>query len=189
MSLLRFRTIQVNSQNYDLLQILELPADQNLNISVTGKGEALAQVVLRYNVPQVDLSEEAILKINVDYDAGQVEVNDEVGVSVDLSFNPPEPLEAGMTIVDVSVPTGFAAVRDTVEAAVKKDARIKRFEISGRKVIFYIENLFPGDTLSFEFKVKALYPVKAKGVTSQAYSYYKPEISAESLGHDITVVE
>jgi hypothetical protein len=42
--------------------------------------------------------------------------------------------------------------------------------------------------LQFEFKVKALYPVKAKGVTSQAYSYYRPEFSAESLGEDITIL-
>jgi hypothetical protein len=45
----------------------------------------------------------------------------------------------------------------------------------------------PGDKLAFSFKVKALYPVKAKGVTSQAYSYYKPEIRGETLSKDITV--
>jgi hypothetical protein len=35
--------------------------------------------------------------------------------------------------------------------------------------------------------VKALYPVKAKGVVSQAYSYYKPEIRGETLGKEVTV--
>jgi len=35
--------------------------------------------------------------------------------------------------------------------------------------------------------VKALYPFKAKGIESQAYSYYQPEINAQSLGPDITI--
>jgi len=94
-----------------------------------------------------------------------------------------------MTVVDVAVPTGFAAVRESIDQASAKENRIKRYEISGRKVIFYIENLFPGDEIEFGFKVKALYPVEAKGVVSQAYSYYKPEIAASSMSHDITVID
>jgi len=34
-----------------------------------------------------------------------------------------------------------------------------------------------------------VYPVKAKGVSSQAYSYYQPEITGETLGTDIIVTE
>ena len=64
---------------------------------------------------------------------------------------------------------------------------IKRYDISGRKVIFYVDNMKAGGQLSFDFLVKALYPVKAKGVESQAYSYYTPEYNAQSLGPDITV--
>jgi hypothetical protein len=47
--------------------------------------------------------------------------------------------------------------------------------------------MFPGDRVSFEFQVKALYPVKAKSVTSQAYSYYKPEIKGETLSQELSV--
>ena len=35
--------------------------------------------------------------------------------------------------------------------------------------------------------MRALYPVKAKGVTSQAYSYYKPDWRGETLGSAISV--
>jgi CD109 antigen len=66
-------------------------------------------------------------------------------------------------------------------------ARIKRYEVAGRKVIFYIENMHPGDKISFSFSARALYPVKAKGVTSVAYSYYKPELRGETLSEDVTV--
>jgi hypothetical protein len=92
-----------------------------------------------------------------------------------------------MTVVDIAVPTGFAAVKESIAKMLLSQPDIKRFDISGRKVIFYIENLLPADRLTFSFNVKALYPVKAKGVTSQAYSYYKPEINARSLSENITV--
>jgi CD109 antigen len=104
-----------------------------------------------------------------------------------VAFNPPIPMEAGMVVVDISVPTGFAPVAETIEQAIEKEARIKRYDVAGRKVIFYVGNMKPGDKVSFSFKARALYPVKAKGVVSQAYSYYKPEIRGETLGKDVTV--
>ena len=121
------------------------------------------------------------------YDTTQVEVNDLVTVSVELEFNPPIPMEAGMIVLDISVPTGFEAVTESIAEAVEKEGRMKRYEVAGRKVIFYIENMLPGDSISFSFQVKARYPVKAKGVSSQAYSYYKPELKGETLSEDITV--
>jgi CD109 antigen len=92
-----------------------------------------------------------------------------------------------MTVVDISVPTGFSPVTESIEKAVAQDQNIKRYDIAGRKVIFYIEDMSPGDRITFGFEVQALYPVKAKGVTSQAYSYYQPEISTKVLGLDMTI--
>ncbi len=183
------RELKINRQNFDILQIVEIPENDTVTISVRGQGEAIGQIVQRYNVPEVEEDRQEILTVDVNYNADRVAVNDEVEVEVSVSFNPPVPMEAGMTVVDVAVPTGFAAVRESIDQASAKENRIKRYEISGRKVIFYIENLFPGDELAFDFMVQALYPVKAKGVVSQAYSYYQPEIKAESLGRDISVVD
>jgi len=78
-------------------------------------------------------------------------------------------------------------VTDSIIAITQKMANIKRYDIAGRKVIFYVENMKPGDKISFDFQVKALYPVKAKGVTSTAYSYYQPDIKGETLGVPVTV--
>jgi hypothetical protein len=46
----------------------------------------------------------------------------------------------------------------------------------------------PGDKVSLTFNVKAMYPVKAKGVASVAYSYYTPDMKGESLSQDVTVI-
>ncbi len=111
-------------------------------------------------------------------------------VSVNLEFNPLPELgisEAGMIVLDVSIPTGFAPVTDSIVSITQGMENIKRYEIAGRKVIFYVENMKPGEEIEFRFQVQALYPVKAKGVTSTAFSYYKPDIKGEVLSQAVTV--
>jgi CD109 antigen len=180
------KKVKITKENFDVLQMIELPIDKQIEVSVAGKGEAIAQMVKRFNLPEAEKGDE-ILKVSVDYDVTQVEVDDLVKVSVKLEFNPPIPMEAGMVVLDVSVPTGFAPVTDSIAQAVQQQKKIKRYDIAGRKVIFYIENMLPGDKISFTFNVKAMYPVKAQGVVSQAYSYYKPEIRGETLSKAVTV--
>jgi CD109 antigen len=185
------KQLKINKTNFDVLQMVDVPVNTQITMTVTGKGDAIAQVVRRFNEPVVDTAPAAqMLKIDVNYDTTEVEVNDLVKVSVNLAFNPLPELniaEAGMIVVDVSVPTGFEPVTDSIIAITQKMANIKRYDIAGRKVIFYMENMKPGDKISFDFQVKALYPVKAKGVTSTAYSYYKPDIKGETLGAAVTV--
>jgi CD109 antigen len=181
--------LTIDQENFDVLQIVEIPVNDTVTIRTEGKGEAIAQVVKRFNLPEATGTEEDILKIDVNYDATEVAVNDLINVSVHLEFNPPVPMEAGMTVLDISIPTGFEPVTDTIAELVAKNEQFKRYEIAGRKVIFYIENLLPGDTLDFSFQAKAVYPVKAKGVSSQAYAYYQPEITGETLGNDITITD
>jgi CD109 antigen len=180
------KKVRITKENFDVLQMIELPIDRQIEVSVAGKGEAIAQMVKRFSVPEAEKGDE-ILKVSVDYDVTQVEVDDLVKVSVKLEFNPPIAMEAGMVVLDVSVPTGFEPVTDSIVQAVQQLEKIKRYDIAGRKVIFYIENILPGDKISFTFNVKAMYPVKAQGVASQAYSYYKPEIRGETLSKAVTV--
>jgi CD109 antigen len=185
------KKLTINKDNFDVLQIIPLPLDTTVAMKVEGKGDAIGQVVQRYNVPATEDTPAAqMLEINVNYDTTEVSVNDLVNVSVSLTFNPLPELnisEAGMIVLDVSVPTGFQAMTDSIEAAIQKMDNIKRYDVAGRKVIFYVEDMTPGQQISFDFQVKALYPIKAKGVVSQAYSYYRPDIKGETLGQPVTV--
>lgn len=185
------KQLKINQANFDVLQMVEVPVNAQIEMTVAGKGDAIGQVVRRFNEPAADTAPASqMLKIDVKYDTTEVEVNDLVKVSVNLAFNPLSELnisEAGMIVLDVSIPTGFEAVTDSIIAVTQKMANIKRYDIAGRKVIFYVENMKPGESIAFDFQVRALYPVKAKGVTSTAYSYYKPDIKGESLGAAVTV--
>jgi CD109 antigen len=178
--------VTINAGNFDVLQVLDVPAGSQVTVRAEGRGEVVAQHVTRFNLPQAEEQGE-VFKIDVDYGTGQVAVNDTITVDAKVTFNPPEPLKAGMVVVDVAVPTGFEPVRESIEEAVAQEPQMKRFDIAGRKVIFYIEDMDPGDSISFSFQAKALYPVRAKGVASQAYSYYNPQWRGETLSDAIAV--
>jgi CD109 antigen len=185
------KKLTIDKNNYDVLQIVQVPVNANIEMTVAGKGDAIGQVVRRFNLPATEDTPAAqMLKIDVKYDTTEVAVNDIVNVSVALEFNPLPELnisEAGMIVLDVSVPTGFAPVTDSIVAVTEKLGNIKRYDIAGRKVIFYVENMKPGQRITFDFQVRAQYPVKAKGVLSTAYSYYRPDIKGEILGDEVTV--
>jgi len=185
----QIKQLRIKQNNFDVLQTVEVPLNQDITISAEGRGDAIAQVVERYNLPQAEQQGDQILKINVAYDTTRVEVNDLVKVSVDLTYNPPIEMKAEMVVLDVSVPTGFSPVTESIDKVIAGNDNIKRYDVAGRKVIFYIEDMQPGDKVSFSFDVRALYPVTAKGVSSQAYSYYNPDIKAETLSQGIVVTQ
>jgi CD109 antigen len=168
-------------------QVIEVPAGVPVDLAAKGKGEAVVQGVLRYNLAEA-AETATVFDITVDYNTAQVAVNDLIDIDATVTFNPPEPIKAGMVVVDISVPTGFAAVDESLTKLLEQPG-IKRYDVAGRKVIVYIEDMDPGDKVSFSFQARALYPVKAKGTVSSAYSYYTPDWRGETLGRAVTVQE
>jgi CD109 antigen len=62
-----------------------------------------------------------------------------------------------------------------------------RYELAGRKVILYMSDLRSGSAVGLAFKVRSLFPVKAKIPVSRAYAYYDPAVSAESAAGEVMV--
>ena len=199
------RQATINAENSDLVQIVELPAGaSSVSIAAAGSGQAVAQVVRRFNLPTVSPPEVELFRLDVAYGADNVAVDDTIEIAARLVFAPPPELsdagpdagpdttpdaglDAGMVVLDVAVPTGFAPVLDTLERLTAEHPQVKRHEIAGRKVIIYLENVRPGAPLELRFAARAQYPARARPVTSQAYSYYTPHWRGETLGQDITV--
>ena len=181
--------VNVDGTNADIVQRVEIPGGEGLRLESTGKGEVIAQVVHRYNMPEVDVQEVERFQIEVDYSAEHVAVDDLIDITSRVSFStsPGESADAGMIVLDVAVPTGFEPVRETVATLVESVPRVKRFEVAGRKVILYIEDLEEGEWLEVEFQARAQYPVRAQPVTSEVYSYYQPDWRSEVLGASVVV--
>ena len=175
----------VDSNNFDVLQIAELPAANQIELSAEGSGEVRFQLVRRFNV---FLSDEIIqnnMALEVTYDAGHVEVDDIVNVNVTVRYFGMAG-SSGMMIVDVGVPTGFTTVQESLDALVEAGT-VSKVEVAGRKVIFYLDDLAGGDELAFTFQVKARFPVRAVIPDSKAYLYYETDVRAESAGRQISV--
>ena len=174
--------MRVTPENADVLQTLQVPLDGRVTVTSAGKGDVVLQSVLRYSVPERSTQAQDVFDITVEYGTDHVEVDDLITVSASIQFNPPERIEAGMVVLDVAVPTGFEPVRDTIESLVEGNEKLKRFEVAGRKVILYIEDMSPGERLSFAFQARAKYPVRAKEVVSQVYSYYQAGATGGDAG-------
>ena len=183
------KEVRITPENADVMQIVQVPLGNTVVMTAAGRGTAVVQSVLRYNVPERQTEIPDVFDITVDYGTDHVAVDDLITVSASITFTPPEQIEAGMVVLDVAVPTGFEPVRETIAALVEENDNLKRFEIAGRKVILYIDNLQAGQTLTFVFQARAKYPVRAKEVVSQVYSYYRPEHRGETLGGALTVTE
>ena len=181
------RSVVVDESNADIVQVLELPRGTDLRVAAAGDGQVVVQVVHRFNLPEVQTSSLELFHVDVTYSADHVQVDDIIEITADLAFVPTTSLDAGMIVLDVAVPTGFAAEVDTVRELVEADWRVKRYEIAGRKVILYIEELNAGDGMLLRFNARAQYPVRAQPVTSEAYSYYNPDWRGETLSASVTV--
>lgn len=179
--------VRVNAVNYDVLQMVEIPGSSELvTLSMSGKGDINYQLVKRFNVILPDVPEFTDLEFEVEYDAADVAVNDIVDVHARVNYTG-KANSTGMLILDVAVPTGFTPVVSTLDE-LKNDHIISRYEIAGRKIILYVDDLPRGEELKFDLAVQAQFPVKAIIPDSSAYSYYNPEIKAESRGQEIVVV-
>ena len=179
--------VSVDAGNYDVLQIVEIPGSAELiTLSMSGKGDINYQLVKRFNVILPDEPVFTDLEFEVKYDATDVAVNDIVNVHARVNYTG-RANSTGMLILDVAVPTGFAPVVSTLDE-LKADSLISRYEMAGRKIILYVDDLPRGEELLFDLHVQAQFPVKAIIPDSSAYSYYNPEIKAESRGKEIVVV-
>jgi len=112
-------------------------------------------------------------------------VDDLVDVIVRVKYTGPKK-ETGMTLVDVGIPTGFDAVRSTLDALVSAKVA-SRVDVAGRKVIVYLDGLEQDTPVEFRFQVKALYPVRAEPPLSKVYEYYDPDVQATSRGPGLEV--
>ncbi|MDI6447611.1 alpha-2-macroglobulin family protein [Anaerobaca lacustris] len=175
----------VSYENFDVLQTAELPLEPGVEIDAVGSGQVRFQLVRRFNVLLSDDSVEKDMTLEVVYDADHVEVDDIVNVTATVRYFGRKD-STGMMIVDVGVPTGFSTVTESLEALVA-ERLITRYEVAGRKVIFYLDGLERGEQRTLRFQVKARFPVRATIPDSRAYSYYEPDVRAEASGNEITV--
>jgi hypothetical protein len=181
--------IQVTPENFDVVQLVTftdkaVEGDNMVRIEVEGKGNLMYQVTARYYVSWelVPPEEKEAMTIDVRYDRTDIQVDDTVRVDVTAKLN----LEgtAKMVVLDLGIPPGFEVEAEDLSARVQQDfqkgeeypgATVKRFDLTGRQIIVYLQNLSYGEPISFHYGLRAKYPLRVKTPASTAYDYYNPD--------------
>ncbi len=186
------KQITLNESNKDLLFLCDLqeqtqPGKNSVSLRFEGTGSSLYQVVGRYYLPWKDVAPpaEEPISISVDFDKTELTTQDTVRCTVNVANN--QPGTAKMVVVDVGIPPGFTVLTEDLEPLVQ--SRFQKYQVAGRQVIFYLDELPSKSPLEWSYRLQAKFPIRALTPESVAYEYYNPEIRAVSAPQELSVVE
>lgn len=149
-----------------------------LRFRVNGDGAFAYQISTSYYAPWEGLEEATgeAMHIEVEYDRTELQVNDRVRATATMRLGEGE---ARMAVVDLGVPPGFAVLTDGLDAAVK-NGKLSRYELTGRQIILYLEDVRGGEAITLEYGLQAKFPLRAQAPHSSTYDYYNPNLQGEA---------
>jgi hypothetical protein len=171
--------IAITEETADLVHSLvfdDLAAgDHTVEFRVEGAGNLMYQVAAQYHLPWDKAPAGGLdggdMSIRVEYDRSSLAVNDEINAKAILILTRDTPPR--MVLVDLGVPPGFAVETADLDRLVEGKV-IARYELTGRQIILYIEEMQPDVPIEVGYRLRARYPIKAKVPASTAYDYYNP---------------
>lgn len=187
----------ITNDNSKVLQTVEVPAlSRNLFLRSTGEGCGLLQVDVNYNIP--DPNRNPAFRLNVDlleplsdqFSRGKRDTNSIPGtrrqkarIVIRTCVRWLHAGSSNMAVVEVELVSGFTADLESLEQLLfNRHAKVKRYEVEGRKVILYFDEI-PSQCMtcvSFiaqqDFLVRKLHAVPVK-----VYDYYEPHYEAISM--------
>ena len=173
--------ITIDPANADVVHVVTFdqgfsPGGANrIQLEVVGGGNLMYQVATGYYLPwdQVPppLQAEELIGIDLAYDRTGLAVNDTVTVNVGVKLNQDGVVK--MALIDLGVPPGFTVLSEDLSRLVEQGV-IARYELTGRQIIIYLENLASDQPLRFSYRLQARFPLRAQTPPSVAYDYYNP---------------
>ncbi|MBM4354652.1 MAG: hypothetical protein FJ109_12840 [Deltaproteobacteria bacterium] len=177
--------------NRDVLWQVEVSAEQlddtnRLQLRLDGKGNLGYQVVATLSVPWREGEREKAepLVIDVGYDRTRLKSNETVGVTVKLRKNLED--AQGMILATLGVPPGFDVVTEDLEK-LKAAKAIRTYELTGRQLLLYLDDLAVGKTAVLTYRLSARYPVKAATGDSEVRLYYRSDLKGRQAPQQIVV--
>jgi uncharacterized protein YfaS (alpha-2-macroglobulin family) len=174
---------KVTNEDADVMRLVDAGEQtrsgaNKVRIEFRGEGSLLYQVVGRHYTPWTQKqAKQQPFSISVDYDKTALAVNDLVTAKVTVKNNMPAQTE--MTIVDLGVPPGFQVERADLDKLVEAKT-ISRYDVAGRQVILYFEEIKANATIEFSYGLRAKFPLKAQTPASRVYAYYNTELEASA---------
>lgn len=186
------KPIVISKENAGVVQILTFddiaPGTHRLAFTVDGRGALAYQVSAHYYLPwqYVPPTPEAekLVDIQVRYDRTTLAVNDEVRVTATVRLT--QEGTARMSIIDLGIPPGFTVLTEDLDTAVRAKI-IARYELTARQIIIYLEEFDFKKPLTFTYRLKAKFPLRAQTPSSTMYDYYNPSVTATQAPTMLTV--
>ena len=151
------------------------PGSHEVAFEVQGAGNLMYQVTAQYYLPWDQAPADELggeeMSIRVAYDRTELAVNDEIGARASIMLTRRTP--ARMALVDLGVPPGFSVETADLDRLVEEKV-IQRYDLTGRQIILYIEEMQPDIPIDVEYRLRARFPIKAKAPASTVYDYYNP---------------
>jgi uncharacterized protein YfaS (alpha-2-macroglobulin family) len=184
-------SFRITPEDYDVVRQVDArnivqPGQNDVSITLTGKGSALYQIVAKYYLPWalVKPAAEKLLTIDVSYDRAKLTTDDIITASVRVVNN--DPREVKMVVVDLGLPPGFALMTEDFDKLVA-DKTIQKYTVAARQIIVYLDKLASRKPLEFSYRLRAKFPIKAATPASTVYRYYNPEIKATAKPAELEV--
>ena len=163
------------------------PEGNVFEFDYAGIGGLSYQVVSTHFVPWEDLEPAGgPLSISVTYDTTSLSVDDFVTASVFIT-NTDESAQ-GMVLVTVGIPPGFLLVTEDL-VKLKADGQIDNFEVAGKQLVLYLDEVPVGAPTVLEYSLQAQYPIKAQTGGSEVKYYYNAQVRADDESQEIEVTE
>jgi hypothetical protein len=182
----------ITQDNADVLRAFDLkvsPGAHQVQIAIDGDANLMYQIVGRYFEPWKKSIQPTISKgfdVDVAYDRTKLATNDLLHAKATLKYK--GDLPANMVMLDLGIPPGFTVdAGDFAEMVGKK--LVNKFSITSRQVILYLSDLRPGEAKTFDYTLRAKYPLRARTPESVAYEYYTPANRAVARPIELVVEE
>ncbi|MEM7534035.1 MAG: MG2 domain-containing protein, partial [Chloroflexota bacterium] len=178
------QVVTINDENGDVVQQVRFEdlrdGTNTLKLQMNGQRGVQYQVITEYYVPWQDIQEGVepvreqpdAMRVDVTYDRTELQVNDVVNVQAEVELLAQG--TAGTILVDLGIPPGFSPITTDLDALVES-GEIDRYERTGRQLIFYMTDVPGGQVYTFDYRLRARFPIQAQTPSSTAYDYYTPE--------------
>lgn len=166
----------IDDSNKLLQQMVRIPSFPNsVILSMEGEGCALAQAVLRYNVPEPSPSEAFELEVETDTAPDSKCVTKRIKTCA--SYQRPD-LKSNMAVIEVNLVSGYIPDKADLKRIVGYGAGLfKRYEVDGNKVTFYVDEMSKNKIcLTFRI-IREVDMEDVKPGTVKIYDYYQPEFT------------
>jgi hypothetical protein len=112
-----------------------------------------------------------MLEIAVRYDRTTLAVDDRLTCQVIVRNRGVD--NVPMAIVDLGIPPGFDVETESF-ARMQEEGRIAKFDVTGNQVILYLRQIATKTPFTFDYRLRARYPLRVEAPASQVYEYYNP---------------